>query len=296
VLAITSGSFAAANHYLITDSSQIKNGAVSIKDLSAAARKALKGNKGGTGVAGSQGTAGTQGAKGDTGATGPQGPKGDNGAAGAPGKDGAKGDTGATGPQGPQGLQGPQGETLVGTAGLPGIDGNDGAPGKDGAPGEDGAPGHDGAPGKDGVDGATGPQGPKGDPGDKGPKGDKGDSELTGAFYATAFYNAGDTNAGAIATVACDPADSNYVAISGGVQVLGLDAGANSRNTPVSSSIPGRMDWSTNAPKPGRLDGWIVQFGGNAGAASDKAPEKIKVWALCVPGASIAENQTFQQV
>ena len=126
--------------------------------------------------------------------------------------------------------------------------------------------------GKKGDTGATGAQGSKGD------KGDKGDSGLTGAFYATAFYNAGDTNAGAIATVACDadPAKTDYVAISGGVQVLGLDAGANSRNTPVSSSFPGRMDWTTNTPKPNRLDGWIVQFGGNAGATSDKAPEKVK--------------------
>jgi hypothetical protein len=76
----------------------------------------------------------------------------------------------------------------------------------------------------------------------------------------------------------------------------GLDAGANSRNTPVSSSFPGRMDWSTNTPKQDRLDGWIVQFGGNAGATSDKAPEKVKVWALCVPGANIPVKQTFQQV
>ena len=146
--------------------------------------------------------------------------------------------------------------------------------------------------GKKGDKGATGAQGSKGD------KGDKGDSGLTGAFYATAFYNAGNTNEGAIATVACDadPAKTNYVAISGGVQVLGLDAGANSRNTPVSSSFPGRMDWTTNTPKPNRLDGWIVQFGGNAGATPDKAPEKVKIWALCVPGASIPVNQTFQQV
>jgi len=155
-----------------------------------------------------------------------------------------------------------------------------------------------------GNTGATGPQGPAGAQGPIGPqgatgaKGDKGDSGLTGAFYATAFYNEGNTNAGAIATVACDadPAKTNYVAISGGVQVLGLDAGANNRNTPVSSSFAGRMNWDTNTPKPGRLDGWIVQFGGNAGATSDKAPEKIKVWALCVPGASIPVNQTYQQV
>lgn len=155
-----------------------------------------------------------------------------------------------------------------------------------------------GQQGPKGDTGAAGALGLKGGTGADGPKGDKGDSGLTGAFYATALYDAGDTNAGAIATVACDadPAKTDYVAISGGVQVLGLDAGANSRNTPVSSSFPGRMDWSTNTPKRDRLDGWIVQFGGNAGATSDKAPEKVKVWALCVPGASIPVNQTFQQV
>ena len=152
--------------------------------------------------------------------------------------------------------------------------------------------------GQKGPQGAHGQKGDTGATGAQGPKGDKGDSGVTGAFYATAFYNAGNTNAGAIATVACDadPAKTNYVAISGGVQVLGLDAGANSRNTPVSSSFPGRMDWTTNAPKPDRLDGWIVQFGGNAGATSDKDPLKVKVWALCVPGASIPVNQTYQQV
>jgi len=152
--------------------------------------------------------------------------------------------------------------------------------------------------GAKGEIGANGPKGETGAEGPKGDKGDKGDSGLTGAFYATAFYNQGNTNAGAIATVACDadPSKTDYVAIAGGVQVLGLDEGANSRNTPVSSSFPGRMDWATNAPKPNRLDGWIVQFGGNAGATSDKAPENVKVWALCVPGASIPVNQTFQQV
>lgn len=150
--------------------------------------------------------------------------------------------------------------------------------------------------GQQGWKGDTGAAGPQGHAGAQGPKGDKGDSGLTGAFYATAFYNAGNTNAGAIASVACDAEKTDYVAISGGVQVLGLGEGANSRNTPVSSSFPGRMDWAAGAPKPDRLDGWIVQFGGNAGATSDKDPEKIKVWALCVPGASIPVNQTFQQV
>ena len=148
-----------------------------------------------------------------------------------------------------------------------------------------------------GAQGPTGAQGPKGPTGAQGPKGDKGISGLEGAFYATAFYNAGNTNAGAIATVACnaDPAKTDYVAISGGVQVLGLGDGANNRNTPVSSSFAGRMDWSTNTPKADRLDGWIIQFGGNAGATSDKAPEKVKVWALCVPQADIPVNNTFTQ-
>ena len=136
--------------------------------------------------------------------------------------------------------------------------------------------------------GAKGPQGPQGV---------KGDSGLLNAFYATAYYNAGNTNAGAIASVACDsdPTKTGYTAIAGGAQVTGLDAGANSRNTPVSSSFPGRMDWTTNTPRANRLDGWIVQFGGNAGAVSDRAPEKVKVWALCVPTTDIPVVQTFSQ-
>ena len=96
--------------------------------------------------------------------------------------------------------------------------------------------------------------------------------------------------------MACDPTSTAFTAIAGGVQVTGLDAGANARNTPVSSSFPGRMDWNTNTPRADRLDGWIVQFGGNAGAASDKAPEKVKVWALCVPNTNIPVHQTFSQV
>ena len=89
VLAVTSGAFAAANHYLITSSSQIKDGAVSAADLSPAARNALQGEKGNTGAAGRQGLPGAQGLKGDTGATGAQGPKGDTGATGAQGPKGS---------------------------------------------------------------------------------------------------------------------------------------------------------------------------------------------------------------
>ena len=45
--------------------------------------------------------------------------------------------------------------------------------------------------------------------GAKGDKGDKGANGLTGAYYAVAYYNKGDTNAGAIATVrASDATDA----------------------------------------------------------------------------------------
>ena len=134
-----------------------------------------------------------------------------------------------------------------------------------------------GKDGKNGVDGSNGQDGRDGKPGD---------SYLKGAYYAVAYYDVGDTNAGAIATVACkSQADT---AISGGVQVLGA-------NTPVSSSFPGRMDWTTNTPKAGRLDGWIIQFGGNAGPVSDKDPLTEKVWALCVPGLELPVTTTFTQ-
>ena len=54
VLAVTSGAFAAQQH-LVTASNQIKDGAVSLYDLSPTARKALQGKKGSTGAAGPQG-------------------------------------------------------------------------------------------------------------------------------------------------------------------------------------------------------------------------------------------------
>jgi hypothetical protein len=106
---------------------------------------------------------------------------------------------------------------------------------------------------------------------------------MAGAYYSVANYNAGDTNANAIATVACKlPTD---VAISGGVQTLGLGG----HSAPVSSSFPGRMDWTTNTPKADRTDGWIVQFDGTVD------PSKTKVWALCVPGAKVPVVQTYSQ-
>jgi hypothetical protein len=154
-----------------------------------------------------------------------------------------------------------------------------------------GSAGPRGEVGPQGPAGQQGPQGPagaKGDTGDKGVKGDNGDSYLAGAYYSVAYYNAGNTNAGAIATVACKTTADT--AISGGVSIDDY-----TKNTPVSQSFPGRMDWNTNTPKPNRLDGWIIQFGGNAGPVSDKAPEKVKVWALCVPSLNVPVETTYVQ-
>lgn len=126
--------------------------------------------------------------------------------------------------------------------------------------------------------GKTGPQGPSG---------------LAGAYYSVAKYDAGDTNGGAVATVACSsPTD---VAISGGVQTLALGSNGLKDNVPVSSSFPGRMDWTTNTPKPGDLSGWIVQFGGNSGATSLGDPKYVDIYALCVPGADIPVDTTYSE-
>jgi len=155
--------------------------------------------------------------------------------------------------------------------------------------------------GKTGLNGVSvvGPTGPKGDtgaagaPGQNGAQGPKGDSYLEGAYYSVAYYDVGDTNGGAIATVACKaPSDT---AISGGVQTLQLGSNGIQNNVPVSSSFPGRMDWSTNTPKPGRLDGWIVQFGGNSSSTDLGSPKYVKVYALCIPGLNVPVDQTYTE-
>jgi hypothetical protein len=135
-----------------------------------------------------------------------------------------------------------------------------------------------------GANGAKGDTGPAGAQGPKGDKGYKGDSYLNGAYYSVAYYDKGNTNGGAIATVACKAqADT---AISGGVSTDDF-----MKTVPVGQSFPGRMNWDTNTPKPDRLDGWIVQFASQSGSA----PEKVKVWALCVPGLHVPVNQTYTQ-
>jgi hypothetical protein len=150
-----------------------------------------------------------------------------------------------------------------------------------------------GATGPAGPSGQVGPQGPKGDKGDKGDTGATGESYLDGAYYSVAHYDKGDTNGGAIATVACKA--QTDTAISGGVQTLQLGSNGIQNNVPVSSSFPGRMDWSTNTPKPGRIDGWIVQFGGNSSSTDLGSPKYVKVWALCVPGLHVPVDNTYTE-
>ncbi len=144
-----------------------------------------------------------------------------------------------------------------------------------GSQGPKGDTGPAGAPGHNGQNGAQGPAGQNGQ---------NGDSYLQGAYYSVAYYDVGDTNGGAIVTVACKaPTDT---AIGGGVSTDDY-----TKSVPVGQSFPGRMDWSTNTPKPGRLDGWIVQFA----SQNSQAPEKVKVWALCVPNLNVPVNQTYTQ-
>lgn len=143
-----------------------------------------------------------------------------------------------------------------GANGAPGKDGQNGADGKDSKPGADGVSGYEvrtydyirgGArPGHDGVDASYG--------------------------------GAGNSS---IATVACSP---GKVAVGGGYWIRNgqsevvNDAPANGQG--ATASFPGRMDWTTNQPKPNRNDGWIVYFNGNG-----PSPMDVTLYAICVNAA-----------
>ncbi len=88
VVAAASGSAFAAHKYLVTSSSQIKPGTISLANLSPAARKALLSS-----TNGARGLQGPQGPAGVTGAQGPAGPQGAAGPAGGPGVSGYEVDT-----------------------------------------------------------------------------------------------------------------------------------------------------------------------------------------------------------
>lgn len=137
--------------------------------------------------------------------------------------------------------------------------------------------------GPQGPQGATGAQGPAGATGPQGAAGPQGATGFEGAFYSRQTYTE-QVGVGAIATAACDPNDATnsqrYAAVSGGVQDTddNTDMTANNNQVAVAASFPGRMDWNTNTPIKGRLDGWIVQF-----AHVGNADTNLVVWALCVP-------------
>jgi len=127
--------------------------------------------------------------------------------------------------------------------------------------------------GKDGKDGKNGKNGADG---------------LDGAVYRVANYTNGG---GGRATVACantEQASQNYTAIAGGARVE--VPGAGTATQPVTSSFPGRMNWDTNLPKQGRLDGWVVYFGEGAAPSADNGV--LEVWALCVPNDNISTEVT----
>ena len=130
--------------------------------------------------------------------------------------------------------------------------------------------------GKDGRDGKDGKNGKNGDDG------------LAGAVYRVANYTNGG---GGRATVACadgEQASQNFTAIAGGARVE--VPGAGTATEPVTSSFPGRMNWDTNLPKPGRLDGWVVYFGEGAAPSTDNGV--LEIWALCVPNDNIPTQVT----
>lgn len=123
----------------------------------------------------------------------------------------------------------------AGPQGIQGIQGIQGVPGEDGAPG---APGAQGAQGEDGVSGYV----------------------VRQYDYTEAVQGPGYTvGGGAIATVACadGPDDQGLEALGGGYWFQ--DESAMTNGLSVIRSMPGRMNWATNEPKPGRTDGWIIQ-------------------------------------
>jgi hypothetical protein len=155
--------------------------------------------------------------------------------------------------------------------------------------------GPQGPAGSQGAKGATGATGSQGPAGANGTNGTNGTDGLAGAVYRYNNYPDG-IGPGGIATVECgdtDSASEQYVAVSGGVEVgngTGFpttnDLASTSQSLPVAASFPGVMDWNTNSPDPGRLDGWIIQ----TEVGYDANDTAATVWALCVPVADSGQS------
>jgi hypothetical protein len=153
-----------------------------------------------------------------------------------------------------------------------------------------GAVGPQGPQGPAGPQGKQGPQGIPGPAGKAGTNGTNGTDGLAGAVYRYNNYPSG-ISPGGIATVECGDTDAvseTYIAVAGGVEVgsgsgfpTTSDLASTSQSLPVAASFPGVVDWNTNSPDPGRLDGWIVQ----TEVGYDANDTSATVWALCVPAA-----------
>jgi len=123
-LFIALGGTASAATYVVSKSSQIKDGAIGNADvrkgtlnldrLSTSARTAL----GVPGPAGVRGERGSDGVSGSQGATGSSGPQGVRGAQGADGRDGRDGRDGEEGPQGDRGAAGTEQLQIVTSTGI----------------------------------------------------------------------------------------------------------------------------------------------------------------------------------
>jgi hypothetical protein len=179
----------------------------------------------------------------------------------------------------------------------PAKQGANGINGKNGANGFDGHPGKDGLQGINGKDGVAGQQGAQGQQGVNGKDGTNGLNGVSGYEVRTWDYIKGighrpgfpgedagyvGANNGAPATVVCS--NPNKVAIAGGYWIRGganenITAGPTTGNG-VAASFPGRMDWSTNTPRPGVFSGWIVRFNGAGSAELD-----VTLYVICINAA-----------
>jgi hypothetical protein len=107
---------------------------------------------------------------------------------------------------------------------------------------------------------------------------------LRGSILRIENYENGGTGSATVACANDDAKSQKYIAISGGVLTGNLSDDQGTDKFGVLKQGPGRMNWDTNTPKPGRLDGWIVA--GNTINTTD-----LRVWALCVPRTSIKVQQ-----
>jgi hypothetical protein len=139
------------------------------------------------------------------------------------------------------------------------------------------------------LKGKTGPAGTNGTNGINGTNGKNGTNGVSGYEVQTYDYIAGkqDTPAepgmgpdyagagqGAIATVACS--DVTKKAVGGGYWFKNAEAATEGWS--AIASFPGRMDWDTVTPKPGLVDGWIVQLN----APTPVTPVDLTMYVICV--------------